>query len=568
MKSHLNKIAKCFFVLLNLSSFSLIGITTSTCNVITQQSAHPKDSLKADRFYQSGLKSYKSKNYDSAMIYLSQAIELDKTNALYYSYRGSTKRRLGKYTDALNDINKGIEIDKKNARLYYEKGLIEKSLDNYLEALSAFNSAIFIDPSDSYSLYEKAYCNRMLSNYEDALKDITYLINKEPNFIGFYLQKGLILYELKDYSATIAAFNHFLKAGQIDSDGLKTILYERGVSYYNVKKYDSAAVDLEKVTSMKPEATAYRYLGMVYDKKKDSLKSIQNFKNSLKLDSTNYYTYYYYAVAAFNFGNCAKASELMHKSEQFSNKETELYSTYYITRASIKACLNDTIGALKDFELAKQLDSTNYDIYISRISFLGFKIIHHPSVSYMSNGGDQYTSLVISDLKKLTKKILDKKQLFFIYTLEGIYTIIYGDSIQSELSYKKAIELAPDSATKSYGYYNLAASYIFFRNDTSIYIETIDLLNKCIKLNKSCVNAYELLGMTYAGGLNDIKKGCEVLKEAENQFKDNKQIRELKKACCKDKYIALDNIKLDVFKLPPGNIILKVESLPNGALGK
>lgn len=84
---------------------------------------------KAEEFYSKAVEESFSNNYKGAMKNLNKAIHRNPNNAMWYRFRGITRRILGKHDDAEDDLNRAIEIAPNKALLYHDRGLIRFEFD-------------------------------------------------------------------------------------------------------------------------------------------------------------------------------------------------------------------------------------------------------------------------------------------------------------------------------------------------------------------------------------------------------------------------------------------------------
>jgi len=88
-----------------------------------------------------GINAGKNKDFNSAIINYTKAIELDPKHVPAYNSRGIAYDDLKKYPEAIADYTKAIELDPKFADAYYNRGLAYKSLGKTKEAEADFAKA-------------------------------------------------------------------------------------------------------------------------------------------------------------------------------------------------------------------------------------------------------------------------------------------------------------------------------------------------------------------------------------------------------------------------------------------
>ena len=76
----------------------------------------------AEEAFEKGAKAYKNKDFNSAIINYTKAIELDPKYAKAYSNRGLAYSDLKKHEEAIADYTIAIELDCKDAIAYDKRG--------------------------------------------------------------------------------------------------------------------------------------------------------------------------------------------------------------------------------------------------------------------------------------------------------------------------------------------------------------------------------------------------------------------------------------------------------------
>ena len=89
-----------------------------------------------------GLKLYYSQNYEDAIKFYKEAIELNPNYKWSYNNRGNIYRERKLYDKALADYNKNIQLDQNDKYPYASRGCLYTELKNYEQALKDFNKAI------------------------------------------------------------------------------------------------------------------------------------------------------------------------------------------------------------------------------------------------------------------------------------------------------------------------------------------------------------------------------------------------------------------------------------------
>ncbi|GFY90134.1 translocon at the outer membrane of chloroplasts 64-V [Actinidia rufa] len=103
-----------------------------------------------------GNAAYKGRQWNKAVGYYSEAINLSEMNATYYCNRAAAYLELGCFQEAEDDCSKAISLDKKNVKAYLRRGTARESRLFYKEAFEDFKHALVLEPQNkAASLAEK-----------------------------------------------------------------------------------------------------------------------------------------------------------------------------------------------------------------------------------------------------------------------------------------------------------------------------------------------------------------------------------------------------------------------------
>ena len=84
-------------------------------------------------------------DYNTALEYIDQAIEIHPTFGLAYQRRGVVLMHMKRYAEARNDLETAIRLDARDPQLFYFAGVIESTLQHWPESVRHFQQAVKMD---------------------------------------------------------------------------------------------------------------------------------------------------------------------------------------------------------------------------------------------------------------------------------------------------------------------------------------------------------------------------------------------------------------------------------------
>jgi tetratricopeptide (TPR) repeat protein len=90
---------------------------------------------------QRGNAAFLAGDFESAVIFFTEALALDSTSVILYSNRSAVDVKLGRTSDALRDADACIRIDASWAKGYGRKAEASRAAEKYEDALGAYEGA-------------------------------------------------------------------------------------------------------------------------------------------------------------------------------------------------------------------------------------------------------------------------------------------------------------------------------------------------------------------------------------------------------------------------------------------
>ena len=93
--------------------------------------AFPSFGQTAEEYVQLGNTKFEQGDFPSAYSYFSQAIKLDKENAVAYYYRGRANEKMLNFKKAISDYTSAINISPNFIEAYFNRGYTYDQIDNF-----------------------------------------------------------------------------------------------------------------------------------------------------------------------------------------------------------------------------------------------------------------------------------------------------------------------------------------------------------------------------------------------------------------------------------------------------
>lgn len=257
---------------------------------------------KAEKYYESGLVAAKEADYETALLYFSQALDENPNKAEYYIEQGHAYAALGRYEEARTALEAAIvdhelELTRKNnkrawraigityyeegkyteAKAYFEKALAEELLPELsadirmyladaLECEGDFDAAIAMydtllaEKTDYAAGYRaRAYMSYVQGDYEKSLADYDDAIALTPNDFDLYFGKYNVLEKLgrrSEQAELLRVITTIVNPSAEDS-------YYMAKAQFFSGEYESALVSLTAAAENGYDDAHY-YIGEIY----------------------------------------------------------------------------------------------------------------------------------------------------------------------------------------------------------------------------------------------------------------------------------------------------------------
>jgi len=455
------------------------------------------DTALSRKYMLSGIANYKSKYYDLSIEDFDKAIKENPKNWEAYRYKATAERKLKRFEESIKDYTTALSINKNDVESYKGRADAKRLNDMFEEAIQDYNIAIERDAQDAVMYFGRGYCYYRLNDYQKSIADYTRAIEVSPRSAMYYERRGISYFDYaenssqneEDYRKVINDYNKYLDLKGSNPYGA---YYYRGISYINIGQLDSGITDLQNYVKLPINADdpiVYRYLGIAYREKRDSVNSRKNFELSIKYDP-HPETYIQWGMAEVEFEHYIRALELINAGLEKAKGTIPKECYYY--RALAEKYLGDTTKAIADFQKVIEIDPMDKDAYFERITMLWYDL--------------KYEDLFEKDLTAIitNKLIKDSAELACLYYKRSEILHSY-DIPEARLDIAEAIKLDPTERV----YYLSSASYRYPGDTINIFQD----LNKAIALVPNDWRTYLIKAIVYSK-IREYMKGCETLHKA------------------------------------------------------
>ena len=186
----------------------------------------------------------KLNNYEDAMSFYEDAINLRPTSIMYHFDRARCKLKLEDYEGAINDCTFEIELnDYKNgskiiSKAFAVRGICKFELEDYEDAIVDLNQRIITEPKDRNAYHFIGRCYYSLEEFENAIEYLSEAISLETNDISSYYYRGVCKMYLGDYQEAIIDVN---KVVEFDENPENIIFRVLGICEFELNNYENAS---------------------------------------------------------------------------------------------------------------------------------------------------------------------------------------------------------------------------------------------------------------------------------------------------------------------------------------
>nr|KAJ3422198.1 cytochrome c oxidase subunit 1 [Polyrhizophydium stewartii] len=338
----------------------------------------------------------KLNQYGLAITDFSKAINIDKTSHFAFYNRAVTYQLLNDPENAIKDysivllLNDDSNAYRNRALIYWKKGDHENALlDLYAardhfpqdaklrgllglclqkvgrnqESIDEFSMALDLNPFMHEALLGRGNVYASMGNLRLARRDYARVIHMYPRCAEAYVN---IAYSMQTEGKPLKAWEIFTIALIIDKH-CTAALEGRAIVHLTMKNAFAALIDITRAISNAQEispsnAEFLTNRGVIFQALNDDVSALQSYKAAIAADGS-------YGLAFFNAANLYMRQKLWEHAISYFDKAIEANSqdkAALLNRGICRVMLNDTRGALRDLDIAAQIDPNSPQVHFNR----------------------------------------------------------------------------------------------------------------------------------------------------------------------------------------------------------
>uniref|UniRef100_A0A7S1U794 Uncharacterized protein n=1 Tax=Phaeomonas parva TaxID=124430 RepID=A0A7S1U794_9STRA len=147
---------------------------------------------------------FKAKDYAEAVRLYTDAIDLDGSQAKYYSNRAAALMALRDYPRALDDADSAVRCDAAFAKGHARRGEALEGLERFSEAADAYREAARVDPSKpAYNTKHEAAQRRAVAAHAASSEGVVAFVSSRPDQVFQFVLRLFMIYSAIQYAIPV-----------------------------------------------------------------------------------------------------------------------------------------------------------------------------------------------------------------------------------------------------------------------------------------------------------------------------------------------------------------------------
>lgn len=266
-------------------------------------------------------------DYDLAIEYHNQAIELEPDNPEAYYFRGIFNYENIDDELALIDFNKAIELELAINDIYYYRGLVYENLGEFVKAVNDLTFFLKNISEKSELKLNKVYdsrgwCNYMLGNMTQALEDYSRVIENDPMKFGPHNIIASIYLEKKHFEKALEEYYKMLELFPAKENTIRTLMVVVKISAGDFGEAINDCTQL--IQNGYTLSSVFSLRGLAYLGTNEYQLALNDANTAIENNVPTDETYYIQAKANYGLGNFQLAKNQINEALK-RNPKNEIY---------------------------------------------------------------------------------------------------------------------------------------------------------------------------------------------------------------------------------------------------
>ncbi len=356
------------------------------------------------------------------------------------------------------------------------------------EAVKDIEDVLKQQPSNRDALYLMAQARLALGQNDQANAFIGDIERFHPTFLKVGLLKIQAAFSAGDAQNALKLSNELIdktNSTQPNADNTPQIILDmkvkgissRGLAYLDLGKLAEAKYDLQDVVRLTPRSSgAMVNLAKVSIAERNPAVALEHYEKAYAADARNFDAISGIVSMAIQMGQLDKAHMRIASFIDANAGKGDVIAALRYLNATVFTAEKNNPAAEKELLAAIELDADYLPAYSAYASLL-------TSQNRTDEALAQY------------KKVIEKKPAAQVYTMIGILEDGRGNTAEAEANYRKALDIAPDSAIAANNLAWLLADH------SGNLDEALQLASGAVARNQNVAEYYDTLGWVY------LKKG-------------------------------------------------------------
>ncbi len=233
------------------------------------------------------------------------------------------------------------------ANIYYRKGVQKINLGDFIGSIDDFNISLSLYPQIKNIHFDLGFSYFNLARYKDAIDNFNICITDNPKDTLSYIFKYRSLLNENLIDEAYLIINEIIK----NFSGYPYGYFQRGYIKFARLQYDDAINDFNESLKLLPrDQTAYIFLALCYEGKKDYENAFSHYAMSLNINPENAFAYFYKGKL---FGTLEKYQEAIENYSQAININPEYSEAYYFR--GLTKLIDNNLNGCADLRVAFKL---------------------------------------------------------------------------------------------------------------------------------------------------------------------------------------------------------------------